>query len=55
MRHIKKEWSDNMNDKAEIMSFLMEQFLNRCCSDLEEQQIRSIAELNEKDIKSIVK
>ena len=44
-----------MNDKAEIMAFLMEQFLNKCCSDLEEQQIRSIAELNEKDIKSMMK
>lgn len=44
-----------MNDKAEIMAFLMEQFLNKCCYDLEEQQIRSITELNEKEIISIMK
>ena len=39
--------------QAEIMLFLMEEFLNKCCSELDEQQLKSIDELNEKDIKTI--
>ena len=41
--------------QAEIMLFLMEQFMNKCCSTLDKQQIESVAELNEKDIKTIEK
>ena len=41
--------------QAEIMLFLMEQFMNKCCTALDEQQLKSIEELNEKDIKAIKK
>ncbi len=43
---------DNMNDKAEIMIFLMEQFLNKCCSELDEQQIKRITAKNDEDIRN---
>ena len=39
--------------QAEIMLFLMEQFMNKYCTALDEQQLKSIEELNEKDIKTI--
>ena len=39
--------------QAEIMLFLMEQFMNKCCTALDEKQLKSIEELNEKDIKTI--
>ena len=39
--------------QAEIMLFLMEQFMNKCCTVLDEQQLKSIDELNEKGIKTI--
>ena len=38
--------------QAEIMLFLMEEFLNKCCSELDEQQIKRIIAKNDEDIRN---